>query len=148
MCERDACGFCYGSLSVFFSFYKVYHKLFYVFETSAQKKKRFYVLISFFHIHDTHDRFSHPDRYALPPLRSDFLFVRHKSSTSPQFKALVIQPGSFYDDRLGTMFARVGAASLQLALPELLLKLAAVHVQLKPSAVFFSGSNEYTSFIR
>lgn len=43
------------------------------------------------------------------------------------------------------MFARVGAASLQLALPELLLKLAAVHVQLKPSAVFFSG---YTSFIR
>lgn len=46
------------------------------------------------------------------------------------------------------MFARVGAASLQLAIPELLLKLAAVHVQLKPSAVFFSGSNEYTSFIR
>lgn len=112
------------------------------------KKKSFYVLISFFHIHDTHDRFSHPDRYALPPLRSDFLFVRHKSSTSPQFKALVIQPGSFYDDRLGTMFARVGAASLQLAVPELLLKLAAVHVQLKPSAVFFSGSDEYTSFIR
>lgn len=71
---------------------KVYHKLFYVFETSAQKKKRFYVLISFFHIHDTHDRFSHPDRYALPPLRSDFLSLGTNLQPAPNLRHLSFSP--------------------------------------------------------
>ena len=50
-------------------------------------------------------------------------------------------------DRLGTTFAWVDAASLQLAVPvPVVLKLAAVHVHLKTSAVF-SGTNEMTVFV-
>lgn len=92
LCERDACGFCYGSLSVFFSFYKVYHKLFYVFETSAQKKKRFYVLISFLFIFMTLMTGSLPDRYALPPPRSDFLSLGTNLQPAPNLRHLSFSP--------------------------------------------------------
>lgn len=56
------------------------------------KKKSFYVLISFFHIHDTHDRFSHPDRYALPPLRSDFLSLGTNLQPAPNLRHLSFSP--------------------------------------------------------
>lgn len=56
------------------------------------KKKSFYVLISFFHIHDTHDRFSLPDRYALPPPRSDFLSLGTNLQPAPNLRHLSFSP--------------------------------------------------------
>lgn len=67
------------------------------------------------------DRLSYPDPYALLLLRSDFFRYARNSNLPANVidKALVIQHLLFYDDRLGTMFARVDTASLQLAVPEL-----------------------------
>lgn len=64
------------------------------------------------------DRFSYPDPHALL-LRSDFFpyaqLFHPPANTIDQ--VLVIQHSFFYDVLLGTMFARVDAASLQLAVP-------------------------------
>lgn len=64
------------------------------------------------------DRFSYPDPHALL-LRRDFFpyaQVFHPPANIID-QALVIQHSFFYDVLLGTMFARVDAASLQLAVP-------------------------------
>ncbi len=86
-------------------------------ETSAQKP----LCINFIFSNPRgSDRFSYPDPYALLLLRSDFLRYAQifRLPANVIDKALVIQHLLFYDDRLGTMLARVDTASLQLAVPE------------------------------
>lgn len=81
-----------------------------------------------------------PERYLiyLLPLGSDFFRYARISNPPANVidKALVIQRSLLCDDQLGTLFARVDTASLQLAVPELPLKLAAAHVHLKNICCF------------
>lgn len=98
--------------------------------------KSIYVSILFFHIHKNLTGPLNPIHFALMLLWTELLSSPTNLQQAWKFKAHVIQRCLFCDVRLGTMFARVDAASLQLAVPELFLKLAAVHVHLKTSAVF------------